>query len=369
MSTDLTDDLTDELATDPTRPADTAELGPDLISFIQGLPKCELHVHLEGTLSPALKLELANRNHLELPETTVEEIEATYQLESLTAFLTVYYPAMNVLVTADDFCDLAFEYLSRAHSEGVRHAEMFFDLQAHTSRGVTFDTVIGGYRRAVVRAERELGMTASLILCFLRDHSAGFAMATLMEALAYKDWIVAVGPDSDERDNPPSKFAAVFARARAEGFLLTMHCDIDQPGSIDHIRQVITEIGVDRIDHGTNIVEDPALVDEVLRRGIGFTCCPVSNGFVTGDTKTTEIVDLLRKGVKVTINSDDPAYFSAYINDNYADIATRAGLGAGELLQLARNGFEVAWLRTGTRANHLAELDAYAAQHGVTPST
>lgn len=347
-------------------PTDPVEPTPELTAFIAGLPKCELHVHLEGTLGPELKLELATRNHYEMSETTVAEIEATYQLDSLAAFLSVYYPAMNVLVTADDFYELAFTYLTKAHSQGVRHVEMFFDPQAHTGRGVPFDTVISGYRRAVVTAQREYGMTGELIMCFLRDLSAEFAMATLMEALRYKDWIVAVGLDSDERDNPPSKFAAVFARARAEGFLLTMHCDIDQPGSIEHIRQVITEIGVDRIDHGTNIVEDPALVEEVLRRGIGFTCCPVSNGFVTGDGKCAEIVELLRKGVKVTINSDDPAYFGAYMNENYAYLAATSGLGAEELLQLARNAFEVAWLSSRAREAYLVELDEYAASHGVT---
>jgi adenine deaminase len=343
----------------------TAALTPELRSFIAGLPKCEMHVHLEGTLTPDLKLELATRNHIELAEKSVEEIEATYKLESLTEFLTVYYPAMRVLVTADDFFDLAFTYLTKAHSQGVRHVEMFFDPQAHTGRGVPFDTVISGYRRAVVTAQREYGMTAELILCFLRDLSPEFAMATLMEALPYKDWIVAVGLDSDERDNPPSKFADVFARARAEGFLLTMHCDIDQPGSIDHIRQVITEIGVDRIDHGTNIVEDPALVELVLERGIGFTCCPVSNGFVTGDTKAKEIVELLGKGVKVTVNSDDPAYFGAYMTENYESLVAEAGLSGEDVLQLARNAFEVAWLSTRARDAYLAELDAHALAHGI----
>jgi adenine deaminase len=277
---------------DVTDPTPGSDLSPELQAFIEGLPKCELHVHLEGTLSPELKLELANRNGIDLAEKTVEEIQATYRLESLTAFLGVYYPAMRVLVTAADFFDLAYAYLTRAAADGVRHAEMFFDPQAHTSRGVPFDTVVTGYRQAIVKAERELGMSASLILCFLRDMSADFAMATLMEALPYKDWIIAVGLDSDERDNPPSKFADVFVRARAEGFLLTSHCDIDQAGSIEHIRQVIEDIGVDRIDHGTNIVEDPALVAAVRERGIGFTCCPVSNDFVVDDMKATEIVQL-----------------------------------------------------------------------------
>ena len=338
----------------------------DLAAFIAGLPKCELHVHLEGTLAPELKLALANRNGIAIGQSTVAEVEATYEFDSLTSFLAVYYPAMNVLVTDQDFYDLAFAYLAKAASQGVRHAEMFFDPQAHTGRGVRFSTVIGGYRRAIVAARLEFGMSAELIMCFLRDLSAEFAMATLMESLPYKDWIIGVGLDSDERGNPPSKFAAVFARARAEGFMLTMHCDIDQVGSIEHIRQAVEEIGVDRIDHGTNIVESPALVDVVKAKGIGLTCCPVSNSFVTSDMKATEIVQLLRDGVKVTINSDDPAYFGGYMTENYASLATYAGLTAHEVLQLARNSFSVAWISASALTRYLDELDAYARLHDVT---
>ncbi len=346
-----------------------SELSAELRGFIEGLPKCELHVHLEGTLSPELKLELAHRNGIELAEKTVEEIQATYRLESLTAFLSVYYPAMQVLVTADDFFDLAYAYLTRAAADGVRHAEMFFDPQAHTGRGVAFATVVTGYRRAIVKAERELGLSASLIMCFLRDMSPEFAMATLVESLPHKDWIIAVGLDSDERDNPPSKFAAVFARARAEGYLLTSHCDIDQTGSIEHIRQVLEDIGVDRIDHGTNIVEDPALVELVRDRGIGFTCCPVSNDFVVDDMKATEITQLLAAGVRVTVNSDDPAYFGAYITDNYLALAAAADLSQSDVVQLARNAFTIAWLSTTRRDQYLAELDAYAADAGSPSSS
>jgi len=284
----------------------------DLTAFAHGLPKAELHLHLEGTLEPELKFALAARNGIELAQKTVEDVTATYDFTDLTSFLAVYYPAMEVLQTAEDFHDLAWAYLQRAAAQGVVHVEMFFDPQAHTSRGVPFDNVITGYRRAAVRAQAELGVSAELILCFLRDFSAQYAMATLMEALPYRAWIIGVGLDSDERDNPPAKFAAVFARARAEGFFLTMHCDIDQPGSVDNIRTVLTEIGVDRIDHGTNIVEDPALVALAIEKGIGFTTCPASNSFVTEQMKADEIVALLRQGAKVTINSDDPAYFSAY---------------------------------------------------------
>src|SRR4051812_1630034 len=341
----------------------TADL--DMASFLAGLPKCELHLHLEGTLSPELKLALAERNGIDIGQSTVAEVEATYAFDSLASFLAVYYPAMQVLVNEEDFRDLAFAYLTKAHSQGVRYVEMFFDPQAHTGRGVPFDTVIRGYRRAIVEARRELGISAELILCFLRDLSAEFAMATLMEALPYKDWIIGIGLDSDERNNPPSTFAVVFARARAEGFLLTMHCDIDQENSIEHIRQALEDIGVDRIDHGTNIVEDPRLVELVRTKGLGLTCCPVSNRFVTSDMKADEIVSLLRGGVRVTVNSDDPAYFGGYVADNFAALAGEIDITVEELVGLARNSFDVAWLTSRARDGFLAELDAYCAAHGV----
>ncbi|CAN5718479.1 adenosine deaminase [soil metagenome] len=350
--------------------SETPSAGPidtsiDLTDFIDGLPKCELHVHLEGTLAPDLKLALAERNGLDIGQSTVAEVEATYEFDSLTSFLAIYYPAMDVLVTADDFRDLAYAYLTKAASQGVRYVEMFFDPQAHTGRGVPFATVISGYHQAIVQAQAELGISGELILCFLRDLSAEFAMATLMEALPYKEWIIGIGLDSDERGNPPTKFAKVFARARQEGWMLTMHCDIDQVGSIEHIRQALEEIGVDRIDHGTNIVEDPALVAQAKAKGIGFTCCPVSNSFVTSDMKATEIVSLLRDDVRVTVNSDDPAYFGGYMTENYAALATHAGLSAEEVLKLACNAFEVAWLTPRARDGYLAELEAYAATFGL----
>lgn len=337
----------------------------DLTAFALGLPKAELHLHLEGTLEPELKFALAARNGIELAQTSVEEVRATYDFTDLTSFLAVYYPAMEVLQTADDFHDLAWAYLQRAKDQGVVHAEMFFDPQAHTSRGVPFANVITGYRRAAVRAQDELGISAELILCFLRDFSAEYAMATLMEALAYKQWIVGVGLDSDERDNPPAKFAAVFARAKAEGFFLTMHCDIDQVGSISNIREVLEDIRVDRIDHGTNIVEDPGLVAIAKARGLGFTCCPVSNSFVTEQMKADEIVGLLREGVRVTINSDDPAYFGAYVGDCYVALAEQAGLTQTDLVHFAINSFEASWLTPARRAAYIAAVGDYAAAHGV----
>ncbi|WP_433194712.1 adenosine deaminase [Nocardia sp. CA-107356] len=338
-------------------------MSTDLAAFVRGLPKAELHLHLEGTLEPELKFRLAERNGVELAEQTVEEVKQTYKFHDLTSFLQVYYPAMRVLQQSRDFDDLAFAYLTRAHADGIRHVEMFFDPQAHTGRGIEFGTVISGYRSAIVRARREFGISAELILCFLRDYSAEYAMATLLEALPYKDWIIGVGLDSDERGNPPSKFAAVFERARREGFLLTMHCDIDQDGSIEHIRQALQDIGVDRIDHGTNIVEDERLVELAKAKGIGLTCCPVSNSFVTEQMKSTEIVALLDRGLAVTVNSDDPAYFGAYAADNYLALAAHAGLDIDRVVELAKNSFRASWLTPGRLDAFLREIDDYVAAH------
>jgi len=332
----------------------------DLQDFITGLPKAELHLHIEGTLEPELKFDLAQRNGVELEHGSAEEVRASYDFDSLSSFLTVYYDSMRVLVTADDFYDLATAYLTKAASQNVRYAEIFFDPQAHTSRGVPFATVVGGLRRALVDARRDLGIHGELIMCFLRDFTAEHAMSTLMESLPYRDWILGVGLDSDERGNPPAKFAAVFARARQEGYLLTMHCDIDQEGTHEHIRQVVEDIRVDRIDHGSNAFERPELVAAIKERGLGLTCCPISNGWVVDGVKETEIVGLLEQGVKVTLNSDDPAYFGGYVAENYVRLAEVAGLSRDQLVQLARNSFDVAWLSGREREQYLAELEAYA---------
>jgi adenine deaminase len=329
--------------------------------FVTGLPKAELHVHLEGTLEPALKLRLAERNGIDIGQRTVEEVEATYRFDSLTSFLTVYYPAMQVLQQQQDFYDLAHAYLERAAAEGVRHVEMFFDPQAHTSRGVPFEAVVTGYHRAAVDGS-QLGIDADLIMCFVRDHSVESAEETLETSLSFQEWIIGVGLDSDERGNPPEKFASVFARAREVGYRLTMHCDIDQVGSIDNIRTVLQDIRTDRVDHGTNVVEDPSLVDELRARGIGLTCCPISNRFVTNDMKAREIADLLRSGVRVTVNSDDPAYFGGYVAENYLALAEAAGLTSAEVVTLAENSFVISWLDDGRRAGYLDEVNRFVDQ-------
>jgi adenosine deaminase len=329
--------------------------------FVTGMPKSELHVHLEGTLEPALKMALAERNGIEIGQRTVAEVQASYQFDSLTSFLAVYYPAMEVLREQRDFYDLTRAYLERAVADGVRHVEMFFDPQAHTSRGVPFEEVVTGYHLAAAEGS-EVGIDADLIMCFLRDDSAESAAETLEASVPFRDWIVGVGLDSDERGNPPEKFASVFARARELGYRLTMHCDIDQIGSIDNIRTVLHDIRTDRIDHGTNIVEDPRLVDELRARGIGLTCCPISNRFVTNDMKATEIAQLLRSGALVTVNSDDPAYFGGYIVDNYLALAEQAGLTSTDVVTLAENSFAISWVDDDRRAGYLDEVGRFVRQ-------
>lgn len=330
--------------------------------FITTMPKAELHMHLEGALEPFLVRRFAERNKLAVPP-AIQDPGSGYSFHDLSSFLAVYYANMTVLQATEDFHDLAWSYLTRAHQQNIVHAELFFDPQAHTSRGVGFETVISGYHSAVTEAREKFGMSVSLIMCFLRDMDADSAMTTLEKALPYKDKIIGIGLDSDERDNPPSKFAAVFEKARAEGFRLTMHCDIDQKNSIEHIRQAIEEIGVDRIDHGTNIVEEPRLVELVREKGIGLTCCPISDSVVTDDFKGSEIKSLLHDGVKVTINSDDPAYFGGYLNENIEFIAQQMSLTKEDLLQLQRNAFAISWISSEEKLRYIARLDEYAASH------
>jgi adenine deaminase len=333
----------------------------ELASFIEGLPKAELHLHIEGTLEPELKFALAERNGLELPYASVEEARAAYDFNDLTSFLVGYYEGMSVLLTEADFFDLAMAYFRKARSQNVVYAEIFFDPQGHTSRGVAFDTIVDGFQRARREAEASLGIRSELIMCFLRDMSAGSALETLEQSLPHKDGIIGVGLDSDERGNPPTKFKEVFARARDEGYHLTMHCDVDQENSVGHIWQCLNEIGVERIDHGVNALEDDALIEEIKSRGLGLTVCPISNGYVTDGLKSDEVKQMLDRGVRVTINSDDPAYFLAYVNENLVALQEAANLTRDEMVQLAKNGFSISWLPDDEKARYLSAVDAYAA--------
>jgi adenosine deaminase len=239
---------------------------------------------------------------------------------------------------------------------------MFFDPQAHTSRGIAFPTVIRGIRRAQEQAAQELGIHTQLIMCFLRDMSAESAMETLRQARPFKEWIVGVGLDSNEKGNPPLKFAEVFRQARGLGFKLTMHCDVNQQNTLLHIRQCLEDIGVDRIDHGINSLEDPALCEIIRERGLGLTVCPVSNRFVVQDLTARQIRRMLQLDMRATINSDDPAYFRAYMNENLDALFAEGGLTLAEIVQLVRNGFVVAWLEEATRNRYLEQLQRYVDQ-------
>ena len=329
--------------------------------FTQGLPKAELHLHIEGTLEPQLKLKLAQRNHVDIGQKTIEDVQKTYDYHDLASFLAVYYPAMNVLQHEEDFYDLAWAYLQRAAANNVRRVEIFFDPQAHTSRGIPFATVINGLHQAVVDA-RALNVDAALIMCFLRDFSKESARQTLAQAMQYRDKIIGIGLDSDEHNNPPLKFARQFEDAAAAGLHLTTHCDIDQKDSIEHIRQALEIMDVERLDHGTNIVEDPDLVALAAQRKIGLTACPLSNSFVSPDMKGKEITELLKAGVQISINSDDPAYFKGYISDNYYAVAQKYQLTQAQIIQLAKNSFNAAWISDQQKQLYLAEIDRYVQQ-------
>ena len=330
-----------------------------IAAFIDQLPKAELHLHLEGTLEPELKFELAARNGVSLPYASAGQMRAGYAFRDLTSFLAAYYEGMSVLRAEQDFYDLAMAYFRTASAQNVVYAEVFFDPQAHTSRRIAFETVIGGLHRARLDAQAELGLRVQLIMCFLRDMSADSALATLEQSLPFRDQIIGVGLDSDERGNPPVKFASVFERACAEGYRLTMHCDVDQANSVRHIWQCLDDIGVERIDHGVNCLEDGALVARLGGDGIGLTVCPVSNRWVTDGLKAAELKTMLDRSLRATVNSDDPAYFGAYVNQNLTAAAEAADLTVAEL---ARNSFQIAWITPAGRDRYLADLDAYVRQ-------
>ncbi len=336
----------------------------DMAAFIEGMPKAELHLHIEGTLEPELKFKLAERNGVDLPYDTVEEVVAAYDFDSLTTFLVGYYEGMGVLQEEQDFYDLAMAYFRKVHSQNLIYAEIFFDPQGHTSRGVEFSTVIEGLHRARNDAAAQLGIDAHLIMCFLRDMSAESAAETLAQAEPYKDWIIGIGLDSDERGNPPVKFKDVYARAAEQGYRLTMHCDVDQENTVDHIWQALDVIGVERVDHGVNSLEDPLLVEELKSRGIGLTVCPVSNVYVVQDSRAADIKRMLDLGILATVNSDDPAYFLAYMTENLKTAQAEGDLTQDEVVQLVRNAFTISWAPEDRKRAYIDRLEAYAANAG-----
>ena len=327
---------------------------------VDALPKAELHLHIEGTLEPELMFELADRNRVPLPYPDVDTARRAYVFSDLQSFLNVYYAGCSVLVTAEDFADLTRAYLQRAAADGVRHAEIFFDPQTHTDRGIPMGDVVDGITSALTAGARELGITSQLILCFLRHLSADAAMDTLTAALPYRRHIVAVGLDSSETAHPPAKFRAVFDRARSEGFLAVAHAG--EEGPPEYVRQALDVLGVRRIDHGVRCLEDEALVARLVEEQVPLTVCPLSNVrlAVVADLAAHPLRRMLDLGLCVTINSDDPAYFGGYVAQNYRESAEALGLSGAELVRLAHNSFEAAFLDRATRAAHLASVDAFA---------
>lgn len=332
----------------------------DRAAFIAGLPKAELHLHIEGSLEPELMFTLAQRNHVAIPFASVDEVRAAYAFSNLQDFLDIYYQGMGVLIAEQDFYDLTAAYLARAHADNVRHVEIFFDPQGHTERGVAFETVIAGITRALDDAHARHGITSKLILCFLRHLSEADAEATLDEALPWLGRIDGVGLDSSEVGHPPSKFARVFARARGLGLKIVAHAG--EEGPPEYVHEALDILQVDRIDHGNRSLEDPALVARLAAEGICLTVCPLSNLklCVVDDLSTHPLRTMLDAGLVATVNSDDPSYFGGYVGANYQAVADALDLSKAELVRLARNSFTGSFLDEAAKAKHLAAIDACA---------
>ncbi|SNS27430.1 adenosine deaminase [Noviherbaspirillum humi] len=332
---------------------------------LRGMPKAELHIHIEGSLEPELIFALAQRNNVRLDYASVEDLRRAYAFTDLQSFLDIYYAGASVLITEQDFYDMTRAYLKRAHEDNVRHVEMFFDPQTHTARGIAFATVIDGISRALADARSEWGISGGLIMCFLRHLSEEEAFATLEQALPYRDRLLGVGLDSSERGHPPEKFARVFARCRELGLHLVAHAG--EEGPPDYIRTALDLLKVERIDHGVRCLEDPELTRRVAKDGIALTVCPLSNIklCVFDALHQHNMRALLDAGLKVTVNSDDPAYFGGYINDNFLQTFDALGLDAGHARQLARNSFSAAFLPASEKQKRLDEVDAYFAEAGL----
>ena len=335
----------------------------DTGTLIKRLPKCELHIHIEGSLEPELMFALARRNGIRLPYESVDALRQAYRFRNLQDFLDIYYQGMSVLITEQDFYDLAFAYLQRAGADNVRHVEMFFDPQGHTSRGVAFSTVVSGLHRAIADAERELGVQASLIMCFLRHLDEADAERTLDSALAFRDKIVGVGLDSSEAGNPPSKFRHVFRRARDAGLFLTAHAGEEGPPS--YVWEALDVLGVGRIDHGNRSLDDHTLVGRLAREQVALTVCPLSNLRlrVIDDLKLHPLRQMMDKGLVVTVNSDDPAYFGGYVNENYRAVSNALGLRRDEIVAVVRNGIRASLMTAPEKVKALAEVDRVLAAY------
>ena len=334
--------------------------------FIEGLPKAELHLHIEGSFESELMFGIAQRNKKEIRFKSVEEVREAYNFSNLQDFLDIYYEGMNVLTTEQDFYDLTWAYLRKIYLENVIHVEIMFDPQGHTDRGIAFDTVINGIDRALKDAQSKLGMTTVLIMSFLRHLDEESAFKTLGDGLRHQDKITAIGLDSSEQGNPPSKFERVYKKAKEAGFKLVAHAG--EEGPAEYVWEALNLLNIDRLDHGNRCLEDEELVKELASRKMGLTVCPLSNLklCVVDDLKKHPLRTMLEKGLKPSVNSDDPAYFGGYMNANYLATAEALNLTKEELAEIAKISFETSFLSETEKVESIRLVDDYLAANSTT---
>jgi len=327
--------------------------------FIENLPKAELHLHIEGSFEPSLMFKIANRNKISIPYKSVEEIEKAYRFNCLQDFLDIYYQGASVLITEQDFYDLTYSYLQKCANQNVRHTEIMFDPQTHTERGISFKTVITGISKACEDAKEKLGVTSLLIMSYLRHLSEEDAFKTLEQSIPFKDKITAVGLDSSEKGNPPSKFKKVYEASIKEGYIPVAHAG--EEGNADYVWEALDLLKIKRIDHGNNALQDVALIEEIKNRDLALTVCPLSNTAlqVVTDLKNHPLKKMMNLGLKITINSDDPAYFGGQVNQNFIEIQEALNLTKSDLYELAKNSFQYSFLDTKTKQTYLKELENY----------
>ncbi len=332
-------------------------------NFIAHLPKAELHLHIEGSFEPELMFALAQRNQIAIPYQTIEEVKQAYQFSCLQDFLNIYYAGASVLIHEQDFYELTMAYLTKCHEENILHTEIMFDPQTHTQRGVSFETVITGIRRAQEEAQQKWNISSLLIMSYLRHLSEEEAFETLQQSLPFKHWITAVGLDSSEKGNPPSKFYKVFEASAKEGYILLAHAG--EEGPAEYVWEAIDGLKIVRIDHGNNCLSDEKLVDEIVKRDLALTVCPLSNLElrVVNDLKDHPLKTMLNKGIKATVNSDDPAYFGGYLNQNFTAIQEALQLTKEEIIVLAKNSFQYSLLDENRKTQLLNLVDEYATKN------
>ena len=330
-----------------------------ITEFIEGIPKAELHLHIEGTFEPELMFEIAHRNQVSIPFQSVEELKNAYNFNNLQEFLDIYYAGASVLLHEQDFYDLTWAYLTKVHEENLIHTEIFFDPQTHTDRGVSFDTVIQGIHKALEDGKKNLGISSQLIMCFLRHLDEESAFETLNQALPYKEWIAGVGLDSSEIGHPPSKFERVFSKAMDEGFITVAHAG--EEGPAEYIWEAINVLKVSRIDHGNRSLDDEQLINHIAQKQIPLTLCPLSNLElkVVENLKDHPLLQLMDAGVMVTINSDDPAYFGGYMNENYVRLASALNLSKRQITDLAINSFKSSFLSEIDKEKFINQIELY----------